>query len=173
VISIPKGTQLDVLLSQELSTDMHKVGDSWDGTLAKDITVDNTVIWKAGTRVTGLVNQSTPTGRLANGEGALAIKLTEVGGSSIDGGIFLVKGDAKGGRNTAVIGTSTALGALVGILSDKNNKSDHALGGAAIGAAVGTAVAAGTAKTVITISTANGTPIPFAVPADERIVSSN
>ncbi|MDR0498326.1 MAG: hypothetical protein LBH03_01165 [Holophagales bacterium] len=171
VVSIPKGTQLFVFLSQELSTDTHKTGDSWEGSLAQDITVNNALLWKTGTRVTGIVNQSTPTGRLANGEGALSIKLTGVGASSIDGGMYLLAGDAKGGRNAKVIGTTAALGALVGILSDKNNKNDHALGGAAIGAAVGTAVAAGTANTVIKIPT--GKAISFVLPADERIVSRN
>jgi len=112
-----------------------------------------------------------PAGRLATGEGTLAIKLTEVGGSAIDGGIYVVTGDAKGARNAKVIGTTTALGALAGILSSKSNKGDHALGGAAIGAALGTALAAGTASTVIKIP-ASGQ-VSFSLPSDERVVLRN
>ncbi|MDR2697926.1 MAG: hypothetical protein LBB40_05570 [Holophagales bacterium] len=171
VTNVPRGTELVVSLSRAISTENAQAGASWDGQLTQDVAINNTVLWKAGTRVTGIVSQSTPTGRLANGEGALGIKLTEVGGSSIDGGIYLVTGDAKGGRNAKVIGTTAALGALVGILSNKKNQADHALGGAAIGAALGTAVAAGTGSTVITIPTTN--PIKFVVPADERIVVNN
>jgi|GEM_PF-1387574 len=167
VTNVPQGTQLVVSLSRELSTDTVTAGDSWDGQLTQDVTINNTVLWKAGTRVTGLVNQSAATGRLANGEGALAIRLTEVGGSSIDGGIYLVQGDAKGGRNAKVIGTTALLGAAIGALSSKNNRNDHALGGAAIGAAVGTAVAAGTANTVLRIPASS--PITFVVPNEERV----
>jgi len=171
VTNVPQGTRLVVSLSRELSTDTVTAGDSWEGQLTQDVTVNSTVLWRAGARVTGLVSQSAPTGRLANGEGALAIRLTEVGGSSIDGGIYLVQGDAKGGRNAKVIGTTAALGALVGVLSSRNNRNDHALGGAAIGAAVGTAVAAGTADTVLRIPAS--TPITFVLPAEERVVVNN
>ncbi|MDR1840543.1 MAG: hypothetical protein LBQ86_01285 [Holophagales bacterium] len=171
VIDVPQGTKLVVSLSSELSTDTHNAGDSWDGALTQPVSIDGNVVWAAGTRVSGVVSQSAPTGRLANGQGALGIKLTEVGGASIDGGIFVVTGDSKGGRNTAIIGGTAALGALAGILADKNNKQDHALGGAAIGAAVGTAIAAGTSKTTIKIPSA--TPIEFAMPAAEQIVVRN
>ncbi|MCL1908478.1 MAG: hypothetical protein FWG12_03810 [Holophagaceae bacterium] len=168
VIAIAKGTELFVTLSKELTTDSHKAGDAWEGSLAQDISVGGQMVWTAGTPVNGLVSQSTPTGRLANGEGVLAIKLTEIGGASIDGGIFVVTGDAKGARNAKVIAGTAALGALVGILTDKKNQADHALGGAAIGAAAGTAVAAATANTAIKIPSAS--PISFVVPADEQIV---
>jgi len=170
-ITIPQGTRLPVLLSEELSTEKHKAADSWTGSLASDVTIANEVVWKAGSPVRGIISQSTPTGRLANGEGALAIRLTEINGVDIDGGLYVVQGDAKGGRNAKVIGTTAALGALVGILSNKNNQKDHALGGAAIGAAVGTAVAAGTGSTVIKIPIGN--PVEFAVPTSETVTVRN
>jgi len=167
VVNVPQDTQLTVMLSGEMSTDTHKTGDSWAGQLVQDVVANGETIWKAGTRVAGVVSQSTPTGRLATGEGALAIKLTEVGGAGIDGGIYAVTGDSKGKRNATVIGTTTALGALAGVLSNKSNKGDHALGGAAIGAAVGTALAAGTGTTVIKMPTSS---ITFKLPSDERVV---
>jgi hypothetical protein len=170
VVNIPQGTQVAVSLSGPVSTDTHKVGDQWEGTLAQSVVVDGATIWGAGTRALGTVSASTPTGRLANGQGTLAIKLTEVGGAGIDGGIFAVTGDAKGARNAKTIGTTAALGALAGYLSDKNNKTDHALVGAAAGAAVGTALAAGTASTVITMPT---TAITFTLPSAERVTVRN
>jgi len=170
-VTIPKGTPLVVALSSELTTDTHQAGDSWQGSLTQSVTVNDEVLWAAGTPVSGLVSQSAPTGKLSNGQGALGIKLTTVGDASIDGGIYVVTGDSKGGRNAAIIGGTAALGALAGILSDKNNRQDHALGGAGIGAAVGTAIAAGTSKTTITIP--SGTPIKFEVPAEEKISVRN
>jgi len=171
VYNVPQGTKLVVSLSKELSTDTHAAGDSWEGSLTQAVSIDNAVVWAAGTRVSGVVSQSVPTGKLANGKGALGIKLTEIGGANIDGGIYVVTGDSKGGRNAAIIGGTAALGALAGILSDKNNKQDHAGGGAGIGAAVGTAIAAGTSKTVITIP--GSTAITFEMPAAEQIVVRN
>ena len=170
-IVIPKGTQLTVTLSDELSTEKHNAGDAWQGSLANDVTIANAVVWKAGSPVKGIIQQSVPTGRLANGGGILAIKLTGINGADIDGGIYAVQGDSKGARNAKVIGTTTALGALVGLLSDKKNQGDHALGGAAIGAAVGTAVAGATGSTVIKMPVAN--PVQFTVPSDETVTVRN
>jgi hypothetical protein len=170
-IVVPKGTQLSVMLSEELSTEKHKTGDAWQGSLANDVTIDNAVVWKAGSTVKGIIQQSTPTGRLANGDGILAIRLNEINGAAIDGGIIAVQGNSKGARNAKVIGTATALGALAGILSDKKNQTDHALGGAAIGAALGTAVAGATGDTVIKIPVANA--VIFSVPSDETVTVRN
>jgi len=171
VVTVPQGTQLAVAISEPITTETHKAGDSWNGQLASDVVADGQTIWKAGARAAGTVSASTPAGRLANGEGTLAVRLTEVGGAAIDGGIYAVQGDAKGARNASVIATTTALGALAGILSSKNNRKDHALGGAAIGAAAGAALAAGTATTVITIPAS--TTIRFQLPSEERVVVRN
>jgi hypothetical protein len=166
-IFVPKGTKLSVLLSEEISTKTHKAGDAWEGSLASDVVIAGAVAWKAGSRVAGVIQQSTPTGRLANGEGMLAIRLTKINGAEIDGGTYATQGDSKGARNAKVIGTTAALGALAGVLSDKKNQKDHALGGAAIGAAVGTAAAAATGDTVIKISASSA--VQFSVPSDETV----
>ncbi|MDR2562089.1 MAG: hypothetical protein LBC63_10020 [Holophagales bacterium] len=170
-IVVSKGTQISVMLSEELSTDKNKAADSWAGSLANDVTINNAVVWKAGSPVKGIISQSTPTGRLANGDGILAIRLSEIDGVAIDGGIYAVQGNSKGARNAKVIGTTTALGAIVGILSNKNNQTDHALGGAAIGAALGTAVAGATGDTVIRMPVANA--VLFSVPSDETVTLRN
>jgi hypothetical protein len=169
VVNVPQGTKVAVSISGTLSTDTHSVGNSWEGTLAQAVVADGATIWNAGARAAGVVSASTPAGRLANGQGTLAIKLTGVGGAAGDGGSYAVTGDSKGKRNATVIGTTTALGALAGYLSDKNNKKDHALVGAAAGAAAGTALAAGSATTVITMT---GT-VTFTLPATERVTVRN
>ena len=79
----------------------------------------------------------------------------------------MVVGDKRGARNAKIIGGGAALGALVGILSDKENKNDHALGGAAIGAVAGTATAAATADTVVRIKAA--TPVIFTLSVPEKV----
>ena len=167
VVDLPIGTKLEVSLARELTTDKDQAGDAWEGTLASDLLQDGRLIWSAGSSVRGVVTQSAAAGRLSNGQGALGIRLTEVAGIGIDADTHVVVATAKGERNAKYIGGGAALGALIGILSDKKNKNDHALGGAALGAAAGTAVAAGTADTVIRIP--SGKPVSFSLTAAERV----
>ncbi|MDP1831291.1 MAG: hypothetical protein Q8K67_04475 [Geothrix sp.] len=150
-LEVPSGTRITVRMGAELATDRDQPGDPWSGTVSEDVMVGNAVAWTAGTTVSGVVAQSTPAGRLASGKGGLGIRLTTVGRNGVDAGTYMVVGDARGKRDAKFIGGTAALGALVGLLSDKNNQGDHALGGAAAGALAGTALAAGTADTVIRI----------------------
>ena len=129
--------------------------------------VGNTVAWPAGTSVSGVVAQSTPAGRLASGKGGLGIRLTTVGRNGVDAGTYLVVGDALGKRDAKFIGGTAALGALVGILTDKNHQGDHALGGAAAGAVAGTALAAASADTVIRIPASHT--VVFSLTAPEQV----
>jgi hypothetical protein len=150
-VEVPSGSRITVRMGAELATDRDQPGDPWTGTVAEDVMVGNTVAWAAGTAVSGVVAQSTPAGRLSSGNGGLGIRLTTVGRNGVDAGTYMVVGDARGKRDAKFIGGTAALGALVGLLTDKNHQGDHALGGAAAGAAAGTALAASTADTVIRI----------------------
>lgn len=167
VVEVPPGTKLEITLTRELSTDQVQAGDAWEGRLAADIVQDGRLVWSAGSPARGVVTQSAAAGRLSNGQGALGIRLTEIAGEGIDADTHVVVATAKGERNAKYIGGGSALGALLGILSDKHNKNDHALGGAALGAAAGTALAAGTADTVIRIPASK--PVAFSLTAPERV----
>lgn len=168
VVEVPTGTKLEISLAHELSTEKDQAGDAWEGTLAADIVQDGKLVWSAGSPARGVVTQSAPAGRLSNGQGALGIRLTEIAGVGIDTDTHVVVATAKGERNAKYIGGGAALGALIGILSDKKNKNDHALGGAALGAAAGTALAAGTADTIIRIP--NAKPVSFSLTTPERVM---
>lgn len=150
-VEVPSGTRITIRLGSALATDKDQPGDPWAGTLSEDVVVGSTVAWSAGTTVSGVVAQSTPAGRLSSGKGGLGIRLTTVGRNGVDAGIYMVVGDTRGTRDAKYIGGTAALGALVGILTDKDHQGDHALGGAAAGALAGTALAAGTADSVIRI----------------------
>ena len=171
ILEVPSGTPIEVRLDQDLGTDKQQAGDSWSGTLASDVMVGGATAWRAGTPVHGVVTQSAALGRLANGKGGLAIRLTEVGSNDVDADTHLVVGDKRGVRNAKIIGGGAALGALIGVLTDKHNQGDHALGGAAIGAAAGTAAAAATADTVVHIKAA--TPVVFTLSAPEKVTIKN
>ncbi len=166
-VEVPSGARLTVRMGAELATDKDQPGDPWTGTLAEDVMVGNTVAWPAGTSVSGVVAQSTPAGRLASGKGGLGIRLTTVGRNGVDAGTYMVVGDAMGKRDAKFIGGTAALGALVGLLTDKNHQGDHALGGAAAGAVAGTALAAATADTVIRIPASLS--VTFSLTAPEQV----
>jgi hypothetical protein len=166
-VEVPSGTRITVRMGPELATDKDQAGDPWSGTLSEDVMVGNTVAWAAGTNVSGVVAQSTPAGRLASGKGGLGIRLTTVGRNGVDAGTYMVVGDNLGKRDAKFIGGTAALGALVGILTDKNNKGDHALGGAAAGALAGTALAASTADTVIRIPASQS--VIFSLTTSEQV----
>lgn len=166
-VEVPSGTRITVRMGSELATDKDQAGDPWSGTLSEDVLVGSTVAWSAGTTVSGVVAQSTPAGRLSSGKGGLGIRLTTVGRNGVDAGTYIVVGDARGKRDAKFIGGTAALGALVGILTDKNNQGDHALGGAAAGALAGTALAAGTADTVIRIPASHS--VIFSLTAPEQV----
>jgi hypothetical protein len=166
-LEVPSGTRLTVRIGAELATDRDQAGDPWTGTLTEDVVVGNTVAWPAGTQVSGVVAQSLPAGRLASGKGGLGIRLTTVGRNGVDAGTFMVVGDNMGKRDAKFIGGTAALGALVGLLTDKNHQGDHALGGAAAGAAAGTALAAGSADTVIRIPASHS--VVFSLTTPEQV----
>jgi len=166
-VEVPSGTRITVKMGAELATDKDQAGDPWSGTLSEDVVVGNTVAWAAGTTVSGVVAQSTPAGRLSSGKGGLGIRLTTVGRNGVDAGTFMVVGDNMGKRDAKFIGGTAALGALVGLLTDKNHQGDHALGGAAAGAVAGTALAAGTADTVIRIPAAHS--VTFSLTTPEQV----
>ena len=168
VLEVPASTKLEVKLAKDLATDKEQPGDAWEGTLAAPISVNGQVVWPAGTPVHGVITQSTAAGRLSSGQGGLGIKLTVVGHNDVDSGVYLVTGTKRGERNAKFIGGTAALGALVGMLTDRKNQGDHALGGAAIGAAAGTALAAGTADTIIRIPADQ--PMAFTLTAPERVI---
>lgn len=167
VLDVPVGTRLAISLTRELTTEKEQAGDAWEGTLAADVLVDGRLVWSAGCPARGVVTQSAAAGRLSGGQGALGIRLTELDGVGIDTDTHVVVASAKGERNAKYIGGGAALGALIGILSDRKNQGDHALGGAALGAAAGTALAAGTADTIIRIP--SGKPVAFSLTAPERV----
>lgn len=168
LVEVPAGAKLRVKLARELTTEDARAGDRWEGVLVDPVTVGGKKAWEAGTPVKGVVTESAPAGRLSSGQGGLGIRLTRVGANDVDAGTYMVVASKRGGRNAKFIGGGAALGALVGLLSDREHQGDHALGGAVIGAAAGTAAAAASADTAIRIPTTS--PIGFSLKAPEKVL---
>ncbi len=144
--SIPAGTRITVRSGSEISSGSAKAGESWEGTLARDLVVGGKTIAKKGDAVRGTVSSSKSSGRL-HAPGQLTIRLTSVenGGRTIavrTAG-YHVAGKDQTKKTLVEAGGGTAAGAVIGALAGGGK---GAAIGALAGGAAGTGVAAATGK---------------------------
>ena len=146
VAQIPDGTPVTVRIGSEISSGSAKVGNTFDGTLAKNIVAGGKTIAKAGSPVRGKVTLAKSSGRL-HAPGQLSIRLTsvEVNGKmvAVSSGSYHVVGKGHMKSNATKIGGGAAAGALIGALAGGGK---GAAIGTVAGAGAGTGVAAATGK---------------------------
>lgn len=82
-VIVPAGTALTVRLTEELGSKTSQTGQTFGGTVDKDVIVDGQAAIPAGANVTGSVASARPAGRLA-GEANLVLRLTSVNINNID-----------------------------------------------------------------------------------------
>ncbi len=140
--AIPAGTAIPVRIGSELSSGTAKPGETFKGTVARDVVVKGQTIAKAGATVTGKVVRAEPSGRLHK-PGVLSLSLTEVNGHPVRTVAVTSQGKSHTKGNAEKIGGGAVAGALIGGLAGGGKGA--ALGTLAGGAA-GTGVAAYTGK---------------------------
>lgn len=147
-VTVPSGTHVSAVLSQQISAKSNNVGDSFSGELAAPLTSSSgkTVLAK-GTPVEGTVTAAKGRGKF-KGEGNLAIQLTSIGGHAVTTSSYLKQEKGKGKRTAGIIGGGTGVGALIGGLAGGGK---GALIGGLAGAGAGTAGAAMTGNKDIVI----------------------
>jgi hypothetical protein len=144
--SIPAGTRITVRSGSEISSASAKAGESWEGTLARDLVVGGKTIAKKGDPVHGTVTSSKSSGRLhAPGQLAIRLKSIENGGRTITvrTSSYHVAGKDQTKKSVVEAGGGTAAGAVIGALAGGGK---GAAIGALAGGAAGTGVAAATGK---------------------------
>lgn len=145
-ISIPAGTPIDVRLQETIDTKRNRAGDSFDATLTQAILVDQQTVIPRGTRFTGHLIESKPSGRLkGRAELSLSLDSFELNGRSYEIRTTHVA-RASGGhkkRNWTLIGGGSGLGTALGAIA---GGPAGALIGAGAGAGAGTAGAVFTGK---------------------------
>ena len=139
---IPAGTEISVRLGQTLSSNRSRSGDTWEGTLSRDVLVNGNIVGRRGDRVQGRVVEAQASGRL-KGTAVLDLQLTSVNGIPVVTGTVGKEGKGHTGRNVKAAGGTAAVGAIIGAIAGGGK---GAAIGAGAGAAAGTAGAATTGK---------------------------
>ena len=145
-VSVPEGTQLDVVLNQSISTAANRSGDPFQATLASPVVVDDKTVIPKDALVTGHIVDARPSGHL---KGVARLELTldsvDVNGATygIATGDLGRTGKNHNKRNGILIGGGAGLGAIIGGVA---GGGVGALIGSSVGAGAGTAGAAFTGK---------------------------
>src|SRR4051794_33996285 len=140
--NIPAGTRISVRVGSELNSGKAESGQTFEGTLARDIVVGGKTIARSGSNVRGKVTNAKSSGRL-HAPGLITVRLTSVDGVPVQTTSVSRRGGSHTKSNATKIGGGAAGGALLGGLLGGGK---GALIGAGAGAAGGTAVAAATGK---------------------------
>ena len=138
-ISVPAGTTVTVSLGSAVGSKLSQSGQTFNGSVAKDVMVGSAVAIPQGASVTGTVTDAKPLGRFAGGA-VLQLRLDSItlNGADMPVQTALKTYSAKGkGKRTAVMaGGGAALGGIIGALAGGGK-------GAAIGMAAGGGAGAG------------------------------
>ena len=144
---IPAGTHVSVRMGSEISSATAKAGQTWKGTVAKDVVVNGNTVAKVGDDVTGKVTLAKSSGRL-HVPGQLTLRLTSVNGQAVSSSAYARKGKSHTKSNATKIGGGAAAGAVIGAIAGGGK---GAAIGTLAGGAAGTGVAAATGKQEVTI----------------------
>ncbi|PYP85790.1 MAG: hypothetical protein DMG65_20100 [Candidatus Angelobacter sp. Gp1-AA117] len=155
--TVPAGTKVTVRMGAELSSGTAKIGDTWKGTLAKDVVVDGNTVAKTGDEVTGKVTNVKSSGRL-HAPGQLSLRLTSINGEPVHSSLYARQGKSHTKSNATKIGGGAAAGALIGAIAGGGK---GAAIGTLAGGAAGTGVAAYTGKEEVVIPAE--TPMTFTI----------
>lgn len=138
-LSIPAGTAVTVSLGSALGSKLSQSGQTFNGSVAKEVRVGNTVAIPQGANISGTVTDAKPLGKFAGGA-VLGVRLDSI---TIHGSDVQVQTEAKtftqkgkGKRTAVATGGGAALGGIIGGLVGGGK-------GAAIGLAAGAGAGAG------------------------------
>jgi hypothetical protein len=140
-VVVAEGTDISVVLDQELSSKNAETGQSFDATVSADVQgEDGKLAIPKDARVKGTVRDAKSAGRF-KGNAALVLALTSVtvGGTSydIETGDATSAGKGRGKRTAEFAAGGAAAGAIIGAIAGGGK-------GAAIGAGAGAAAGTGT-----------------------------
>src|SRR5437868_15140319 len=92
--TIPQGTTASVRISTALDSATAKVGQTWQGTLTQDLTVNGATVAKTGDAVSGKVTVAKDSGRL-HAPGELGVRVTSIAGIPVSSNTHQFKGQGQ------------------------------------------------------------------------------
>src|SRR5215470_16256427 len=111
-VVLPVGTRLRVALTNAVSSDKSRPGDSFLGVLAEPIVIDGNTVFAKGTKVRGVVVDAKRSGRV-KGRASIQLRLTEIvhGGHSlsISTKAYSAVAESTKKRDAALIGGGAGL----------------------------------------------------------------
>jgi BON domain-containing protein len=138
-VTIPAGTRISVRLTDPLSSETNKVGDTFRGTLDNAISQEDKIVVPRDADVQGRIIEVKPSTHFT-GNSELTVELTmlDINGKTYDIATnqWDRKGTGRGKRTAATVGGGAALGAVIGAIAGGGK-------GAAIGAGAGAAAGTG------------------------------
>ncbi len=144
--TIPAGTPVTVRIGSEINSGSAQAGQSFEGSLAKNLVVNGKTLATAGSPVRGKVTLAKSSGRL-HAPGQLSLRLTSVHVNGHSVGVssssYHVTGKSHMKSNATKIGGGAAAGAIIGAIAGGGK---GAAIGTLVGAGAGTGVAAATGK---------------------------
>jgi len=147
-LTVPDGTQLHIVLSSAIGSATSMLGDRVVGTTTSAVLVGDRVAIPAGSTIQGRVTAVDPATKglkISEKGGSLELAFTKVTtpvGDSATMSSSLTNLASSNGKTAAIIGGSTAGGAILGKIIGGHTK-DAAIG-AVVGGGIGTGIAAGT-----------------------------
>ncbi len=141
VLQVPAGTHVSVIVETPMSSKTSQAGDRIEARLAHDILVNNKVVAREGSKVSGQVTAAVPSGRVKT-RARLAFvfdKIVLQGGAehAIGTRAVDITADDSHTRDAVTIGGAAGAGAIIGGIIDGGKGAGL---GALIGAGAGTGV---------------------------------
>ena len=137
-VVVPAGTRLRVTLTNAVSSDKSRPGDSFLAVLAEPIVIDGKTVFEKGTKVRGVVVDAKQSGRV-KGRASIELRLTEIvrgaNALNISTKSYSAVAESTKKRDAVLIGGGAGLGAAIGALAGGGK---GALIGAGIGGGAGT-----------------------------------
>ena len=138
-ITIPAETVIPIRITQTLDSATTQQGDTFTGTIATDVLIDNMAVLRQGTPVSGRVSAVQEAAHY-KGNSLLTVELTSINRSGerlpVTTDPYSVQGKGRGTNTAEKVGGGAAVGAILGGILGGGK-------GAAIGAAAGGGVGAG------------------------------
>jgi len=136
---VPSGTEITISLGSAIGSKLSQPGQTFTGSVARDVMAGNAVAIPQGTNISGTVTEAKPLGKFKGGA-VLQVRLDSV---NLNGADVPVQANARSfsekgkGKRTAVLaGGGAALGGIIGAIAGGGK-------GAAIGAAAGAGAGTG------------------------------